>query len=89
MTPDWLRENLASPTQSGAGIYAWLFSVAQQLHAYMPSGVVEAALTATTLGADTATWSARSAAGLALARLLADAQVVSRKPEPVLPHDPR
>jgi hypothetical protein len=48
MIPDWLRDNLANPPQAGAGIHAWLFSVARQLHTHMPPAAVEAALMAST-----------------------------------------
>jgi hypothetical protein len=49
--PQWLVEKLASPPTAGAGIHAWLFAVARQLHAHMPGPVIEAALTAATAGA--------------------------------------
>lgn len=41
--PDWLRDKLASPPSAGAGIHAYLFSCARQLHAHMDSrGVFDA-----------------------------------------------
>lgn len=48
MIPSWLREKLASPPQAGAGIHAWLFSVARQLHAHMPPEAIASALQAAT-----------------------------------------
>ncbi len=51
MIPDWLKHSLANPPAAGAGIHAWLFSTARQLHAHMPPGAVEAALAAATAGA--------------------------------------
>jgi len=49
--PDWLREKLANPPAAGAGIHAWLFSVARQLHAHMPVEAVGACLEAATVNA--------------------------------------
>ena len=49
--PQWLVDKLASPPTAGAGIHAWLFACARQLHAHMPGPVIEAALTAATAGA--------------------------------------
>ena len=51
MIPDWLREKLASPPAAGAGLHAWLFSVARQLHAHMPPEAVAACLEAATVNA--------------------------------------
>lgn len=51
MIPDWLRDKLASPPVAGAGIHAWLFSTARQLHAHMPAEAIIAALQATTANA--------------------------------------
>lgn len=48
MIPDWLREKLANPPAAGTGLHGWLFSVARQLHAHMPSDAVVAALQAAT-----------------------------------------
>jgi len=48
MLPDFLREKLASPPAAGAGLHAWLFSVARQLHAHMPPEAVAACLAAAT-----------------------------------------
>lgn len=43
--PDWLIEKLANPPQAGAGVHAWLFSCARQLHAHMSGDAIEAVLT--------------------------------------------
>lgn len=51
MLPDWLRDKLASPPEAGAGVHAWLFSVARQLHVHMPASAIEAALQAATANA--------------------------------------
>lgn len=51
MIPDWLRDKLATPPGAGAGIHAWLFSCARQLHAHMPAEAVEATLAACTASA--------------------------------------
>lgn len=47
--PDWLTERLASPPAAGAGIHAWLFSVARQLHAHMSADAIGAVLRAATV----------------------------------------
>jgi hypothetical protein len=40
--PDWLRRTLANPPQQGAGVHAWFFTVARQLHYHMaPQEVVQ------------------------------------------------
>lgn len=44
MIPEWLTDKLATPPDAGAGIHAWLFSVARQLHAHMDAAAVEAVL---------------------------------------------
>jgi hypothetical protein len=35
--PPFLRDLLATPPRAGAGVHAWLFSVARQLHAHLPA----------------------------------------------------
>jgi hypothetical protein len=52
MLPDWLTSKLADVPQAGAGIHAWLFSCARQLHAHMDSAAVEAVLGASVARAD-------------------------------------
>ncbi len=51
MLPVWLQEKIASPPEAGAGIHAWLFSCARQLHAHMPPEAIMAVLQAATAGA--------------------------------------
>lgn len=51
MIPSWLNEKLANPPAAGAGIHAWLFSVARQLHAHMDEAGIVACLTAATASA--------------------------------------
>lgn len=48
MIPHWLTEKLSSPPQAGAGVHAWLFSTARQLHAHMQAGEIFEALTSAT-----------------------------------------
>lgn len=48
MIPSWLNEKLANPPAAGAGVHAWLFSVARQLHAHMDEAGIVACLTAAT-----------------------------------------
>lgn len=50
--PPWLQEKIATPPPAGAGIHAWLFSVARQLHAHMPADAVAAVLAAATANAE-------------------------------------
>ena len=52
MIPQWLTEKLSSPPQAGAGIHAWLFSTARQLHAHMAAGEIFEALTSATAGCE-------------------------------------
>lgn len=51
MLPDWLTQKLATPPDAGAGIHAWLFSVARQLHVHMPPEAIMAVLQAATANA--------------------------------------
>lgn len=46
--PDWLQEKLATPPEAGAGIHAWLFSVARQLHVHLSPDAIAATLQAAT-----------------------------------------
>lgn len=46
--PQWLKERLASPPTAGAGVHAWLFSVARQLHQHMGPDEIERTLRAAT-----------------------------------------
>ena len=48
MIPAWLRDTIANPPQAGAGVHAWLFTTARQLHAHMPPTAIEAVLMAAT-----------------------------------------
>lgn len=42
--PAWLEEKLASPPEQGAGVHAWLFSCARQLHAHYAPAEIERVL---------------------------------------------
>ena len=42
--PPFVRDILGAPPQAGEGVHAWLFSVARQLHAHLPSGEIIALL---------------------------------------------
>ncbi|HWQ90697.1 MAG TPA: hypothetical protein VN673_03415 [Clostridia bacterium] len=38
--PQWLESELANPPIAGAGVHAWMFRIARQLHAHMPAGEI-------------------------------------------------
>ncbi len=50
--PAWLRDKLNNPPAAGAGVHAFLFSVARQLHTHMDPGQIAAELERATMGCE-------------------------------------